>query len=46
MKNKQVLGKVVRTFKKEGLACVEGKLCEPEGYFEMLEKCKKCNKIL
>ena len=26
--------------------CEEAKLCEPEGYFEMIEKCKLCGKLL
>ena len=46
MKTIQIMAKVKRTYKKEGLTCEEGKLCEPEGFFEMLEKCKKCNKII
>lgn len=24
--------------------CVPLRLCEPEGFFEMIEKCKKCGK--
>lgn len=27
-------------------SCTPGKLCQPIGYFEMIEKCKICNKIL
>jgi hypothetical protein len=40
---KQVMGKVKRTYKKE---CVEGKLCEPVAFFEKLEQCKICKKIV
>lgn len=42
----QVMARVAKTYPKPLKECVEGKLCEPAGYFEMLEKCKKCNKIL
>lgn len=26
--------------------CEAGKLCEPEDYFELIEKCKLCGKLL
>jgi hypothetical protein len=28
------------------LSCSDGKLCFPEGYFEMIEQCKKCKKCV
>lgn len=43
---RQVMARVAKTYSKPLKECEEGKLCEPEGYFEMLEQCKKCTKII
>jgi len=40
---KQVMGKVKITYKKD---CIDGKLCEPVAYFEKLEQCKICKKVI
>ena len=45
MKNNknQILGKIGKTHKR---TCIEGKLCDPTAFFEKLEQCKICKKIL
>lgn len=39
---KKVLAKVKRTYKKE---CKNKELCNPESWFDTIEKCKKCKKL-